>query len=177
MELIIKPPAPPTLWVLPAPAAAMPTSSGVDCARRLTEPVAAVTVDPEITAETLLLMRFQLIETPTPFSCLPTASAPVTATSVGLSIAFTVTDEPAKMVEVPPLTLLICASTTLVSTLMEAEPATADLLEPAPPRATETMTPRSSASTVTQPLVERTVEFSTRAVTVFFRTFNATAMP
>ena len=57
IELIVSPPAPPAASVLAPPAAPTPTSRGVETASRLTNPVAAVTVDLEMLAATPLLMR------------------------------------------------------------------------------------------------------------------------
>ena len=150
----------------------MPISDGVDVARTRTLPAVDVTVEPSITAVTPLLMRFQVIATPTPVSDLLMPRLPVTATMLVVTIDCTVASPPMVIVE-----SWIDASMVLLTTLMPTEPAIAvSLSAPAPPMPIETIVPRLFASTETPPLV-RSIELSTVAVTVLPMLFSAIATP
>ena len=173
IELITRAPAPPVPLELPAPAAPTFTSSDVDVAWTFTAPPVALSVEPSTKAATELLTLFQPIATPTPVPLLETPRLPATAIIVEASRALTVT--PVTRVAVVPR---MWAVTELLMALTPTEPAIAEPWpeETAPPTAIPTIFARSSASTLSAPIVP-SVEDSRVAATVFAITLIPMARP
>ena len=130
-------------------------------------------MEPSTKAATELLTLFQPIATPTPVPLLETPRLPATAIIVEASRALTVT--PVTRVAVVPR---MWAVTELLMALTPTEPAIAEPWpeETAPPTAIPTIFARSSASTLSAPIVP-SVEDSRVAATVFAITLIPMARP